>query len=99
MKKEDAEFLNWIADRLVSVHGESPNVDFVRRLRSIAETPAVRYFMDDCEDDRTFWKFTGSEAYVSLYGRRWSDSVSSVSDMSARETEITEDELPDHLKP
>jgi hypothetical protein len=33
----DREFLNWVADRLVHVYGESPNVDFVRKLREIAE--------------------------------------------------------------
>ena len=31
------DFLNWIADRLVHVHGESDNVDFVIRLRAMAE--------------------------------------------------------------
>jgi len=30
------EFLNWIADRLVHVHGESPNVDYVLSLRQRA---------------------------------------------------------------
>ena len=34
--KTDPEFLNWLADRLVFVYGESPNVDFVRRLREMA---------------------------------------------------------------
>lgn len=32
----DTEFLNWVADRFVNVIGESPNVDFVQRLRDIA---------------------------------------------------------------
>lgn len=32
----DKDFLNWIADRFVNVHGESENVDFVRRLRKMA---------------------------------------------------------------
>ncbi len=32
----DAAFLKWMADRLVGVYGESPNVDFVQRLREIA---------------------------------------------------------------
>lgn len=32
----DVDFLNWIADRFVNVHGESPNVDFVQKLRRIA---------------------------------------------------------------
>lgn len=31
-------FLEWIADRMVNVYGESPNVDFVLRLRLNAET-------------------------------------------------------------
>lgn len=32
----DAEFLSWLADRLINVYGESPNVDFVHKLRSVA---------------------------------------------------------------
>lgn len=32
----DAEFLRWLVDRLVNVYGESPNVDFVHKLRSVA---------------------------------------------------------------
>ena len=32
----NSQFLNWIADRLVMKYGESENVDFVQRLRSIA---------------------------------------------------------------
>ena len=35
-KPLDGEFLSWVADRLVSVYGESPNVDFVLRLRRMA---------------------------------------------------------------
>lgn len=31
------DFLEWIADRLVNVHGESPNVDFVLSLRERAK--------------------------------------------------------------
>ncbi len=31
----DKQFLNWIADRLVFVHGDSPNTDYVRKLREI----------------------------------------------------------------
>lgn len=34
---KDNEFLNWLADRLVHVYGESPNVDFVHKLREIAK--------------------------------------------------------------
>lgn len=28
-----ANFLNWVADRLVNVYGEPPNIDFVNALR------------------------------------------------------------------
>jgi hypothetical protein len=34
---KDKAFLEWIANRIVEVYGESPNVDFVRKLRAIAE--------------------------------------------------------------
>lgn len=34
---KDSQFLNWLADRLVHVYGESPNVDFVHKLREIAK--------------------------------------------------------------
>ena len=32
------DFLDWTADRLVFLHGESPNVDYVLSLRKRAET-------------------------------------------------------------
>ncbi len=32
----DRAFLEWLADRLTVIYGESPNVDFVLKLRSIA---------------------------------------------------------------
>lgn len=32
----DEDFLRWIAERLVNIYGESPNVDFVLRLREMA---------------------------------------------------------------
>lgn len=34
---QDGGFLNWVADRFVKVYKESENVDFVLRLREIAE--------------------------------------------------------------
>lgn len=34
--ERDRQFLSWLADRLVSVYGESPNVDFVHKLRALA---------------------------------------------------------------
>lgn len=36
MKKENPDFLDWMADRLIQVYGERPNVDFVLALRRIA---------------------------------------------------------------
>ena len=33
----DKEFLNWIIDRLINIYNESPNVDFIHRLRKIAD--------------------------------------------------------------
>lgn len=33
----DIEFLRWIAYRFINVYDESPNVDFVLRLRHIAQ--------------------------------------------------------------
>jgi hypothetical protein len=32
---EDKEFLQWIHDRLIDVHGENPNFDYMHRLRTI----------------------------------------------------------------
>ena len=37
MGVNNKSFLNWIADRLVNVHGESENVDFINRLREIGD--------------------------------------------------------------
>ena len=34
----DSEFLEWVAARFVNVLDESPNVDFVLRLRKLAKT-------------------------------------------------------------
>jgi len=34
----DQEFLNWLVARLVEVYKESPNTDFVQRLRLIARS-------------------------------------------------------------
>jgi hypothetical protein len=37
----EVNFLDWLADRLVHVYGESPNVDFVLKLRELAPAPAA----------------------------------------------------------
>lgn len=34
---DDGKFLDWLADRLVDVYHESPNVDFVQKLQRIAK--------------------------------------------------------------
>jgi hypothetical protein len=36
--KREALHLQWIHARLVSVHGENPNADYMRRLQEIAES-------------------------------------------------------------
>jgi len=33
----DKQFLNWVADRFVFVYGESPKVDYVQKLRAMAD--------------------------------------------------------------
>ena len=33
----DKEFLDWIITRIINVYNESPNVDFIHRLRKIAD--------------------------------------------------------------
>ena len=37
MKMKDKDFLHWLADRVVYVYKESENVDFVQKLRNIAD--------------------------------------------------------------
>ena len=39
-KMKDKEFLIWLYERLIHQYGESPNVDFARRLKSIANNTA-----------------------------------------------------------
>jgi hypothetical protein len=40
----DRDYLLWLVDRLVDVYHESPNVDFVHKLRAIAlTTPKDKY--------------------------------------------------------
>lgn len=38
----DSEFLNFIIDRLVNVHGENENVDFVLHLRKLSQEAMIR---------------------------------------------------------
>jgi hypothetical protein len=47
--RERSEHLNWIYDRMVHVHGENENVDYLRKFRSIIDK------VEDEEDD--FAKF------------------------------------------
>jgi hypothetical protein len=39
----DKQFLHWIADRLVHVYSEPENIDFVLKLRAIADEAGERY--------------------------------------------------------
>lgn len=40
MTDENKRFLNWLADRLEYLYKESPNIDYVLRLRKIANEPS-----------------------------------------------------------
>lgn len=41
---KDREFLMWLHERLEHQHGESPNVDYMHKLRAIIrDTPADQY--------------------------------------------------------
>lgn len=54
----DTQFLHWIADRFVNIHGESPNVDFVQRLRQIADFgPQHEHDVNEC---RACWQVDDS---------------------------------------
>lgn len=44
---DDRQFLTWIADRFVVVHGESNNVDFVTRLRALAVAIPVGSYVNE----------------------------------------------------
>ena len=33
----DKEFLEWVYDRLVNVHGENPSVDYMQRLQKLVD--------------------------------------------------------------
>ena len=39
-KGSDKSFLNWLADRLVYIYKESPNTDYVLKLKAIAAATA-----------------------------------------------------------
>lgn len=45
----DAEIIEWIADRLTTVYGESPNVDFVQRLREVKTAEQAQQRIDELE--------------------------------------------------
>lgn len=32
---DDLDFMKWIYERMVEVHGEDPNLDYMRRFRSL----------------------------------------------------------------
>ena len=57
----DAEFIHWIADRFVYAYGESENVDFVRRLRKIAERLDVRDDESVYNQSTNMWRATNDQ--------------------------------------
>jgi hypothetical protein len=42
MSVKNKQFLHWLADRLVHVYGEPENIDFVLKLRAIADEAGER---------------------------------------------------------
>lgn len=47
----DKDFLGWIADRLIHMYGESPNTDFIIRLRKMAGQKTYYAFHEDCDTE------------------------------------------------
>lgn len=54
---DDGEFLHWMADRLVNVYGESENVDFVQKLRKMANK--LNPQTDRARAEAHVWNCTG----------------------------------------
>jgi hypothetical protein len=49
-EKKDSEFLEWIHDRLVEVHGENDLTDYMGKLRRvISRVKCVEKFLDNLE--------------------------------------------------
>ena len=48
-KVHRTNFLHWLADRLVHVYHESPNTDFVLRLKEIADSLSEGTFISICQ--------------------------------------------------
>jgi hypothetical protein len=48
---QDYEFLGWIHDRLVSVHGDNPGADFMLKLRSIADAMSAERVIPTITED------------------------------------------------
>lgn len=48
------DFLDWVANRFVNVHDESPNVDFVQRLRE--EAAKARLFIEELSKNTDFYE-------------------------------------------
>lgn len=75
MISSDSDFLNWMADRLVNVYNEDPNVDFVHKLRSMAKEasepaltiPPVPSQFDEpqwIKIPRPWWNFWSKPVFV-----------------------------------
>lgn len=48
---KDANFLRWIHSRLEHQHGENPDVDYMIRLRQIADEVERQFWLDDAATD------------------------------------------------
>ncbi len=52
---KDGEFLNWLAERLVKVYGESENVDFVQKTKAIGRRINLTYPDQDSKMTDKYW--------------------------------------------
>ena len=79
----DAEHLQWIYSRLVAVHGENPQYDYMRRLKEIIEKPILTKestiaILEKLEafyfnPDYAVAHFPGEHMYTFTSRRKWMD--------------------------
>ena len=95
----DRDFLFWMCDRLVNVYNESPNVDFVQKLRTIAQfthpsidTPVMghpRYFpicRPSFSGPAEIWD-DKKKTFIFLPGLDWSQAQNVCAVMNAADKE------------
>lgn len=65
---KDKEFLIWLYERLIHQYGESPNVDFAQRLKSIADSTTEDIESDVSRPHRiTLYNIFGESVHVDAF--------------------------------